>query len=66
MFGLVVIEVMTPSGHLSNVNEILFSSPPKDLLKRFMRFSHQMDLIYYLSKSIGVLEKFSMRSIFKI
>ena len=22
MFGLVVIEVMTPSGHLSNINEI--------------------------------------------
>ena len=43
-----------------------FSSPPKDLLKRFMRSSHQMDLVYYLSKSIGVLEKFSMRSIFKI
>ena len=24
MFGLVVIEVMTPSGDLSNINEILF------------------------------------------
>ena len=23
MFGLVVIEVMTPSGHLSNINEII-------------------------------------------
>ena len=23
MFGLVVIKVMTPSGHLSNINEIL-------------------------------------------
>ena len=23
MFGLVMIEVMTPSGHLSNINEII-------------------------------------------
>ena len=26
MFGLVAIEVMTPSGHLSNINEILICS----------------------------------------
>jgi hypothetical protein len=25
MFGLVMIEVMTPSGHLSNINEMMFS-----------------------------------------
>ena len=26
MFGLVLIEVMTPSGHLSNINEIEFDA----------------------------------------
>ena len=28
MFGLVVIEVMTPSGHLSNINAIVLNSMP--------------------------------------
>ena len=37
MFGLVVIEVMTPSGHLSNINEMEKFIKQAQLSKFFFR-----------------------------
>ena len=50
MFGLVVIEVMTPSGHLSNINEMGDFS-------NFVAFSQASKIPIFVPIRIGSKEK---------
>ena len=50
MFGLVVIEVMTPSGHLSNINEMGDFS-------NFVAFSQASKISIFVPILIGPKEK---------